>query len=185
MHVARLGARLLIGGLFVAHGTQKLFGWFGGTGIEDTAAMMKMMQLEPARENAIAAGAAEAGSGALLALGLGTPLAASGIIGVMTTAVRKVHWKNGPWNHVGGYEYNLALCAMAAMLAESGPGNLSLDHLLGMQKKGARWALGAAALGVAASMITVERGRRQAELMAAEEPAAQDAAQPEEAVTSK
>ena len=69
MKIGRLLLRLSVGGFFVGHGTQKLFGWFGGHGLEATAEGFEQMGLRPGKRNAIAAGAAEAGGGALLALG--------------------------------------------------------------------------------------------------------------------
>ncbi len=162
MGFGRLTTRLLIGGLFVGHGTQKLKGWFGGPGLEGTEQMMDGLKLHPPRRNALAAGATETACGAMLAAGLFTPLAAGGLIGVMTTAVRTVHWPNGPWNSNGGWEYNSVLIAAAALLAESGPGRASLDAVLGTERSGLRYGLGALALGAAGSMLTVELGRREA-----------------------
>jgi len=75
MNAGRLLARLTIGGLFVGHGTQKLFGWFGGPGPEGTERMMDKLELRPARRQAMAAGLSETVGGALLALGALTPLA--------------------------------------------------------------------------------------------------------------
>lgn len=170
MHVARLAARVVIGGLFFGHGTQKLMGWFGGPGLEGTDKMMDALQMHPPRRNSVAAGVTEAGSGLLLAAGLATPLAASSLIGVMTTAIRKVHAPNGVWNSNGGYEYNLVLIAAVATLAEAGPGKWSLDHALGTERKGTHWALSAAALGVAASYATTTLGRRAADRYAAQHP---------------
>ena len=118
--------RMIVGALFFGHGTQKLFGWFGGHGIEGTAGFFESIGLRPGRKHATAAGAAEAGGGALLALGFLTPAAAASLIGVMSTAIRKVHAKNGPWATDGGYEYNLALIAIMVTLADVGPGDLSL-----------------------------------------------------------
>lgn len=172
MHAFRLLCRLLIGGLFVAHGTQKLFGWFGGSGIKGATEMMAGLKLEPAKRNAVMAGVTEAGSGVLLATGLATPLAASGLIGVMTTAIRTVHWPKGFWNYNGGYEYNLVLIATLAALAESGPGELSFDHVLGLERPGTKVGLAAVALGVAGSIATVEIGRRNAARLDASKPAA-------------
>src|SRR5580698_8270236 len=97
MKIARLLLRLAVGGFFVGHGTQKLFGWFGGHGLEATAQGFEQIGLRPGRPNAIAAGAAEAGGGALLAAGLATPLAASVLTATMLTAIDKVHGKKGPW----------------------------------------------------------------------------------------
>ncbi len=162
MHLARLAARATIGGLFIGHGTQKLFGWFGGPGLDGAAQMMDGLQMHPPKRNAIAAGATEAGGGALLAAGLATPLATSSLIGVMTTAIRKVHGANGVWSSKGGWEYNAALIAALATLAETGPGKLSLDHALGIEKKGTALALAAAGAGVAMSYVTTELGRREA-----------------------
>lgn len=163
MQLARLTARTVIGGLFIGHGAQKLKGWFGGPGLEGTDQMMDALQMHPPRRNAVAAGASEAAGGALLVAGLATPLAASTLIGVMTTAIRKVHAPNGIWNSNGGFEFNLTLIAALATLVETGPGDLSLDNALGIEKKGTLVALGATALGVAASFATIEVGRREAE----------------------
>jgi putative oxidoreductase len=149
MKVGRLLLRGAVGGVFVAHGTQKLFGWFGGHGLEATAQGFESMGLRPGRVNAIAAGAAEASGGALMLLGLATPLAASAITSVMLTAINRVHFKNGPWATNGGYEYNAALIGAALALAETGPGEPSLDSALGMNMYGPGWAM-AALLGGAA-----------------------------------
>jgi putative oxidoreductase len=162
MSVAKLAARVVIGGLFVGHGTQKLKGWFGGPGLEGTSGMMESLNMYPARRNAYAAGVTETAGGSLLALGLVTPLASAGLIGVMATAIRKVHLPNGPWAANGGWEYNAALIAALAVLAEQGPGRLSLDALMGLDRSGVAWGLGALALGAAASTATIEAGRRSA-----------------------
>lgn len=160
MSLGRFAARAVIGGLFVGHGTQKLLGWFGGPGLDGTTQMMESLDMHPARRNAIAAGATETAGGVLLVAGLGTPLASAGLIGVMLTAIRKVHLPNGPWNHNGGWEYNAALIATLYALAESGPGTLSLDHAIGKDRTKKRRGLAALALGAAASTATIELGRR-------------------------
>jgi putative oxidoreductase len=168
MKIGRLLLRLTVGGFFFGHGTQKLFGWFGGHGIEPTAQMFHSLGMRPGRRNAVAAGAAEAGGGAALALGLATPLAAGAITSVMLTAIHRVHLKNGPWVTNGGYEYNAVLIAVALALAEVGPGKLSLDHALGQERSGPGWALAAAAIGAA--------GAAGAHQLAAAHPAASEAA---------
>ena len=147
MKLGRLLLRLGVGGLFFAHGTQKLNGWFDGHGLDATANMFESIGLRPGRRNAIAAGAAEAGGGGALALGFATPFAAAALIGTMLTAIQRVHFKNGPWNTNQGYEFNLVLILAAATVAELGPGPVSLDHLLGTEKSGAGWGLAALALG--------------------------------------
>jgi putative oxidoreductase len=147
MKIGRLLLRLVVGGLFVGHGTQKLFGWFGGQGLDATAQGFEQLGMRPGRRNAIAAGGAETGGGALLAVGLATPLASSVLIATMMTAIYRVHAKNGPWATNGGYEYNLVLIAAALALAEVGPGELSLDAALGRERSGSCWALGALGAG--------------------------------------
>ncbi len=147
MKIGRLLLRATVGGFFVGHGTQKLFGWFGGNGLEATAEGFEQLGLRPGRRNAIAAGAAEAGGGALLAAGLATPLAASVLTATMMTAIRTVHAKNGPWATNGGYEYNAVLIAASLLLVEAGPGDLSLDAAIGRERSGPGWALAALAAG--------------------------------------
>jgi putative oxidoreductase len=145
--------RVVIGGLFFGHGTQKLFGWFGGHGPVATGQFFESIGLQPGEKHARAAGAAEAGGGAALALGLATPAAAASLIGVMSTAIRKVHLANGPWVTEGGYEYPLALIATMVMFADLGPGDVSLDRALGIRVNGplvALLALGAGIGGAAA-----------------------------------
>jgi putative oxidoreductase len=167
MQIGRFLARVVIGALFIGHGTQKLFGSFGGPGLEGTSGMMESLDMRPARRNAYAAGAAETGGGALLLAGLATPLASAALIGTMITAIRKVHLPNGPWAANGGYEYNVALVAALAALAEDGPGDLSLDALLGAERKGAAWGLFALLGGALASTLAIELGRRGGSLQAA------------------
>jgi putative oxidoreductase len=145
MKIGRLLLRLVVGGLFVGHGVQKLFGWFDGPGLDATAQGFEHLGLRPGRPNAIAAGAAEAGGGALLAAGLETPFAASVLVATMLTAIHRVHLVKGPWVTNGGYEYNLALIAAVMALAESGPGALAL----GKGHSGSGWALGALGAGFA------------------------------------
>ncbi|HUB72435.1 MAG TPA: DoxX family membrane protein [Solirubrobacteraceae bacterium] len=147
MKIGRLLLRLTVGGFFFGHGTQKLLGWFGGNGLEATAQGFEQIGLRPGRANAIAAGAAEAGGGALLVAGYATPLAASVLTATMITAIDTVHKQNGPWATKGGYEYNAVLIAAALALAEVGPGSLSLDAALGRERHGPRWALAALATG--------------------------------------
>jgi putative oxidoreductase len=149
MDLAKLALRGIIGSLFVGHGTQKLFGWFGGHGPDATGGAFESLGLRPGKRHAIAAGAAEAGGGALLVLGAATPLAAATLTGTMTTAIRKVHGPKGPWVTEGGWEYNVVLIAAVAALAESGPGSPSLSP----NWHGKGWAVAAIAAGVAGSYL--------------------------------
>jgi putative oxidoreductase len=152
--------RMVIGALFFGHGTQKLFGWFGGHGLDATAGFFESLGLKPGRKHATAAGAAEAGGGALMTLGFLTPAAAASLIGVMSTAIQKVHLSNGPWVSNGGYEYNLVLISIMVVLADLGPGHFSLDHALGTEVKGPAVALLAlgAGIGGAAAMTKTSEG---------------------------
>jgi putative oxidoreductase len=169
--------RVVIGALFFGHGTQKLFGWFGGHGIEGTAGFFESLGLKPGRRHATAAGAGEAGGGALVALGFLTPAAAASLIGVMSTAIEKVHMKNGPWVGEGGYEYNLVLIAVMVALADLGPGEFSIDHALGIEVKGP--AVAALALGggvVGSYLMTRPSGNGGEPPVADEAPAPEPAA---------
>jgi putative oxidoreductase len=158
MNAGRLIARLTIGGLFVGHGTQKLFGWFGGPGPEGTEQMMDKLELRPGRRNALAAGLSETAGGALLVLGALTPLAGALVSGTMFTAIRKVHFQKGLWNTGGGYEFNLALIAATAALVDGGPGSPSVDRALGLDRTGSGWALASVAAGAVGSALAIEAG---------------------------
>jgi putative oxidoreductase len=180
MKIGRLVLRLVVGGFFVGHGTQKLFGWFGGNGLDATAQGFHKMGLRPGRVQAIAAGAGEAGGGAGLALGLATPFSAAVLISVMLTAINRVHLKNGPWTTNGGYEYNVVLIVAALTVAELGPGKLSVDGALGKERSGTGWALAALVTGVigavGAHIYTELQPAPAPEPVA--EPAAEDADEP-------
>ena len=149
MNLGRLILRAVVGGYFFGHGTQKLFGWFGGHGPEGTGQFFESLGLRPGKRHALAAGAAEAGGGSLLLLGAFTPFASAALIGTMLTAINRVHLKNGPWVSDGGYEYNLVLITVALALAETGPGSPSVDCARGSRLTGAKGVLLAAALGAA------------------------------------
>jgi putative oxidoreductase len=149
MSLGRLALRTTVGGLFIGHGTQKLFGWFDGYGLDNTAQMFGSLGLRPPKAHAVAAGAAEAGGGAAIVLGAFTPLASATVIATMLTAIRTVHGKNGPWVTNQGYEYNLVLIAAVLALAETGPGTPSIDSARGRESHGIATAALALGLGVA------------------------------------
>ncbi len=167
MKLIVLFVRLVVGGLFIGHGTQKLFGWFGGYGPDGTAGYMESLGMKPGRQHALAAGATEAGGGALLALGLATPAAGAAITGVMTTAIRTVHQPNGPWVTENGWEHPATVIAAVLAVVEAGPGSLSLDAALGKERKGTGWALAALIAGVGGSALLLKDWDRPAQ---AEEP---------------
>jgi putative oxidoreductase len=147
MKIGRFILRIVVGGYFFGHGTQKLFGWFGGYGPDGTGQFFESLGLRPGKRHAVAAGAAEAGGGTLLVLGAATPLASAALIATMLTAIHRVHLKNGPWVSDQGYEYNLVLIAAALALAETGPGSPSVDDARGSEMYGPKWALLALLLG--------------------------------------
>lgn len=121
-------------GLFMAgHGAQKLFGWFGGPGIEGTAGFMESLGLKPGKQWAIVGGASEFGGGVLTLLGLLNPLGSLGIIGAMAMATTKVHWNNPIWVTEGGAEFPVTNSVIATALMMTGPGEISLDRLLGLR----------------------------------------------------
>jgi putative oxidoreductase len=154
-----LVVRAVLGALFIGHGTQKLFGWFGGHGPEGTGQFFENVGVRPGRRNAIAAGAAEAGGGALLAAGLFTPLAGAALTSVMITAIRHVHGDKGPWVSEGGYEYNLVMLATIFAITEAGPGPISLDNAIGKERCGTGWALAQLAAGAASAEAITRLGR--------------------------
>jgi putative oxidoreductase len=149
MSAGLLIIRLVVGLGLAAHGAQKLFGWFGGGGLDATATGMEHMGFRPGRANAVAAGAGELAGGLLLATGLLMPLAAAIVIGVMVNA-GLVHWPNGYFLTKGGYEYTLTIGAVAAGLALTSAGSWSLDHLLGLDFTAAAWGVTAIAVGLVA-----------------------------------
>ncbi len=153
MDTGRLLLRATVGPLFIGHGTQKLFGWFGGHGVDGTAAAFEQLGMRPGRRHALGAGAAETAGGVLIALGALTPVGAALLTGVMTTAIRKVHAKNGPWASEGGFEYNAVLIAAVAALVETGPGRPSLDAAALPRLKGPALALASVAAGAAGSYL--------------------------------
>jgi putative oxidoreductase len=170
MDVGRLAVRGIVGPLFVGHGTQKLFGWFGGYGPEGTGGFFETLGLRPGKRHATAAGVAETAGGALLTLGALTPVASTLISATMITAIRKAHISNGPWVTNGGYEYNLSLIGLSLALAETGPGNPSVDDALFPGLKGTRFALlAAAAAGIGSYLATHQRFNESGPVPAPEE----------------
>jgi putative oxidoreductase len=158
MGIGKLMLRATIGGYFFGHGMQKLAGWFGGHGPEGTGQFFEQVGLRPGRESALLAGAAEAGGGSLLVLGLCTPAAVSMLTGVMTNAIRHVHWKNGLWNSDGGVELPVLILGGLAALADSGPGRFSLDEVLGIRLRGPVVAAVAMGAGAAGAVYLAEHG---------------------------
>lgn len=130
--MALLVLRLVFGLLLAAHGTQKLFGWFGGPGLKGTAGWLGSMGMRPAWFWALMAGGSEAGGGLLLALGFLSPLGSLGVIAAMLMAILKAHWGKGIFASGGGSELPLTYLVVAFALALIGGGQYSLDSALGV-----------------------------------------------------
>jgi putative oxidoreductase len=162
METAMLILRVVVGLLFIGHGTQKLFGWFGGHGLDGTAGFMRSLGYRPGHPHAVAAGLTEAMAGLLLTVGLGTPFAAAAVIGVMLNAIATVHGTNGLWITSGGYEYNAVLIAVAVAVATGGAGVLSFDEALGWELHGPWWGLAALVLGGASSAAVLSQRQPEA-----------------------
>ena len=121
--------RLVSGLTIAAHGAQKLFGWFGGSGISGTLQMQGRLGLKPAPLWAGMVILGEFGGGLSVATGFLTPLGAAGMFAAMFMAIAKGHWKNGFWNGKRGLEFPLQLLAVGVAIGIIGPGNYSLDAL--------------------------------------------------------
>jgi putative oxidoreductase len=149
MDTGLLFVRLIVGLLLVGHGTQKLFGWFGGHGLDGTGGFFHSLGFRPGRAMAAVAGLSEAGGGLLLALGLLTPLAGAAIVGTLLVAA-SVHVEKGLWGTNGGYEMALLYGVVAAAVALSGPGSASLDRAFGLDD---HWSVAVGLAAIAAGLL--------------------------------
>ncbi|MFF0494674.1 DoxX family protein [Nocardia sp. NPDC003482] len=150
LDVGLLVLRIFFGGLMFVHGSQKLFGWFNGPGWHQTTTGFDHMGYNPGRVFGTLAGLCEFTGGALLLLGLFTPLAAAIALGTMINAM------NVTWHHgLEGYEGALLFGVAATALAFTGPGRFSLDHNRPWARHGLAWGIAAIALAVIAAVITL------------------------------
>jgi putative oxidoreductase len=131
--LATLVLRLVIGGFMAGHGAQKLFGSFGGPGMEGTEAMVESQGLKPPRPWAVMGGVSEFGGGALTALGLLNPLGPIGVIAAMAMAAKTVHGGQPIWVTEGEAELPITNIAAATALMLGGPGKYSFDRVLGLR----------------------------------------------------
>ena len=156
MDLGLLIVRVVIGLLFAVHGTQKLFGWFGGHGLKGTAGFMGQLRYRNPQAAALAAGVFETGAGLFLAAGFLTPLAAAAVIGVMLNAVVSAKLKAGL---IGGYELDVLYAVGAVGLAVPGAGRYSIDDALheafGWTLAGTAWGFIALGLGVAIATLVL------------------------------
>ena len=132
MDTGLLIARMVFGLLMAAHGTQKLFGWFGGYGLAGTGGFFEQLGFRPGRFFAAAAGATEVTAGLLVAFGLLGPLGPALIVPVMLVAIATVHWQHGLFAQNNGIEVPLLYAVAAVALALTGFGAFSIDAALGL-----------------------------------------------------
>jgi putative oxidoreductase len=154
--IALLIARILLAWIFVAHGSQKLFGWFGGYGLKGTGGFYEGLGMKPGVFFAFVSGLAEVAGGVLTGLGWLNPVGPALIISVMVVAIVTVHVPKGFWLSKGGYEYNLACIAGSLAIAGGGVGAYALDSVapLGlMGEPNVGWIIVVAA--VAGSLLTL------------------------------
>lgn len=154
--IARLILRVGVGGVMAAHGTQKLFGWFGGGGLAGTAGHLESAGFRPGRVNAVVAGVTETAGGLLLAAGLATPSTGAAVASTMAVAAA-THAPQGFFAMKGGYEYPAVLGLAAGTLALAGAGRLSLDELLQQRLGGGRLALFSAVVAAGATAVVLHR----------------------------
>ena len=156
--------RVIVGLTLFAHGTQKLFGWFGGGGPRGTAGFFGSLGFRRHHllPMAVLAGLSEA-AGLLFALGFLTPFAALAMASVMVVAVATVHFRNGFWAGSGGYEYNLLIWTVAVAVAASGPGRFSIDHALGWVDNisGVWWGVGVLVVSLLGGLMVLALRERQ------------------------
>jgi len=157
MNTGLLVLRIVVGLVLAAHGSQKLFGLFGGYGIAGTGGWLESIGFRPGRAMAVLVGASELVGGLGLAFGLLTPLSAAIVLGTMVVAAW-THASSGLWATNGGYELPLLNAAVAAALAFTGAGSISLDNAFGLTF-GTGYGIGAVVLGLAAALAAIGRAK--------------------------
>src|SRR5690348_13609544 len=150
--IGELVLRVVVGLLLAGHGTQKLFGWFGGFGLRGTAGFLETIGYRPGLLFAVLAAIGETVGGLLLAFGFATPLAAALIVATMINAYA-AHAGKGVWSQNGGWEYLLVLGAVGVALAFTGPGAWSLDAALGLTPWSDAWTAGGVVAGLAGGLV--------------------------------
>jgi putative oxidoreductase len=153
--------RVVVGALFFAHGTQKLFGWFGGYGIRGTGGFLESLGYPQGHLMAGVTGVTEAGAGVLLAAGFATPLAGAMILGVMLNAIWSAKRSQGVF---GGYELDLLYATVGATVAFTGAGAYSVDrwindHYGNWTLYGWKYGVGAIVLALATGVLTLATRR--------------------------
>jgi putative oxidoreductase len=156
MSYGLLFLRLVVGLVFFAHGAQKLFGWWGGPGLEGTRGWLGSMGFRMPGLMALMVAAAEA-SGLLFAAGFLTPVAALLMASSMVVAIGSVHWRQGFWNTGQGYEFNLVLLSVPVAVAATGPGRFSIDRALSWDDNlsGPIWGVGVLAVAIVGALFVL------------------------------
>ena len=144
--LGKLIMRLVTGGLLMGHGSQKLFGWFGGYGVSGTAGWLESLGLKPGSTWAWLAGLGEFGGGLLTTLGLFHPVGSISLMGPMAVATGTAHAGKPIWVTEGGAELPVTNIALGLGLSMMDPGRFSLDSLLGV--KTPTWLIGLATAGL-------------------------------------
>jgi putative oxidoreductase len=142
--------RLVFGLVMAAHGSQKLFGWFGGYGLHAVAGMFESLGFRPGRAFAPLAATSELVGGLLMALGAFGPIGPAAVLSVMIVAAVSVHWANGLFASTNGIEVPLLYGTAAMALALTGPGRYSLDAVSGL---GVFWNPAVSWTAIAAAII--------------------------------
>lgn len=153
LDIALLVLRLYVGLVLVAHGSQKLFGWFGGHSVSDMAGMFHSQGLRPSGFWAWTNALAEFFGGLLFAFGVLTPLAAGILLANMLMAIALVHWQNGFFNAKGGFEFPLTLAVGALTIGLSGPGALALGPQTFAGLNSLQIFIGVSLIGILADVV--------------------------------
>jgi len=154
--------RLVVGFMMAGHGSQKLFGWFGGHGLQGTAGYFEVLGFRPGRLFAALAAVTEFFSGLLVAFGFLGPIGPALMTSVMVVAIYSVHWKNGLFAATNGVEVPLLYAVSGIALALIGAGAYSVDAALGVASN---WTVGtnivALGFGIAGAIATLMLRQRK------------------------
>jgi putative oxidoreductase len=150
--------RVVVGLTFAAHGAQKAFGWWKGSGPAGWNAVMVRMGFRPAPLWGAISIAAELVGGLFFAAGFLTPLAAMALVGQSVVIILKAHWPRGFWNRDNGLEFPLSLAAAVVAILGTGAGALSIDSALGLEFSTTLRAI-ALALGIVGGLLAIAVAR--------------------------